>query len=292
MNKLIKYINHQGDKIVFGEESFHYFENELRNYSWDYSERNGRISAFSKPIQERKFPVGIAAESEEEGLYLRDHLYEVADVDVIAGKPGKLVIGDWALECYIVASNADMYWLDDRFAEFELTILAEDPYWTKRTLFMYRFDDPTLDIEGIVMTPQETDGVLSDDGSDFPFNFTASSSFRRFFNNAIAPCDFLLRVYGSASAPLVNIAGNTYETDIVVPSGSRLEIDSMKKTIVVIDSVGRKTNAFNARKVGREGSGSYIFEKIPTGRCNIWTNKNFKVDIEIIERRSTPTWLS
>lgn len=292
MNEII-YTNHQGRSVVFGKGVLHYFENELRDYSWDFTERNGKITAFNKPIQEKLFPVGIAADSEEEGLRIRDELYEIFDIDVMNNTPGTLSVNGWELRCFIKDSKAGMYWMDDRFAEFELTIVAENPMWVKHWVFLIR---PEEQGSGTIIHAQGEDCLnypcdyRSKNGDSIGFDYMTETRNNKLDNPSVTPNNFILRVYGPTNNPKVNIAGNNYQVLVNVPNGSRLEIDSERKTIVLIDSLGVETNCYDARLVGRKGSGSYIFEKIPGGLIPIWVNGGGWVDVEVIEKRSVPAW--
>lgn len=275
----ITYRNHLGQTIDFGEGAFNYFKHGLFDYEWSYVERNGRIAAFNKPTQEKSFPVGIFAETEEEGNAARNTIYEVADVDVMNKQPGSLIVGEWELSCYVIRSQANMYWISDRICEFDLTIIAEKPTWVRKNTINYSYE-----------VKDETDSEFLNFPFNFPFNFTRKVATRRVINEALAPCDFILRVYGFAEDPFVIVSDNRYEVDVTIPNGSRLEINSREQTIQIIDSVGRIENVYDARKLGKMGSGHYIFEKIPIGYSPILWSKEFTFDLVLLEERGVPEW--
>lgn len=275
----ITYRNHKGQTIDFGEGAINYFKHGLFDYEWTYLERNGHIAAFNKPIQEKSFPVGIFADTEEGGRAARNAIYEVADVDVMNMKPGALVIGEWELSCYILRSQADMYWLSDRICEFELTVVTEKPNWVRQRTVNYSYE-----------VKDDSDSEFLNFPYNFPYNFTRKWAQRRVINEALAPCDFILRVYGAAEDPYVVVADNRYEVEGAIPNGSRLEINSREQTIQIIDSVGRTENVYDARKLGKVGSGHYIFEKIPIGYSPILWSKEFSFDLVLFEERGVPEW--
>lgn len=282
MDTRITYTNHKGESLTFGSgDDLHYFEHELMDYEWSYSERNGRIAAIVKDIQEKSFPVGIAAETEAQGLAIRNRLYEIADIDVMAMSPGVLTIGDWALECYVIRSEADMYWMDDRYAEFDLTLLVESSFWIKQITHTYSKRTGQGEANNFLNFPY-----------NFKYNYTRKWTTQSVTNDAMSSCDFILRVYGPAVKPYVMIADNIYEVDVTVPVGARLEINSREQTIRIIDEAGRITNVYNARKLGRKGSGSYIFEKIPTGYSVISWSNGFSFDLVLLCERSVPEWVA
>ena len=101
-----------------------------------------------------------------------------------------------------------------------------------------------------------------------------------------------MRIFGAAIKPYIIIGNNTYSVDVTVPEGARLEINSRTQTVEIIDDLGRVTNVYNARKLGRKGSGSYIFEKIPVGYSVISWSNNFSFDLVLLEERSVPKWVA
>lgn len=280
MSNIIRYTNHKGAFVDFGEGALNYFQHGLLDYDWSYTERNGRVVAFSKPIQEKTFPVGIFADTEGEGIALRNKIYEITDVDILARKPGALTINGWEMPCYIRASTASMYWMSGRVAEFELTVISERPNWTRPKTVNYTQRTGKDKGNGFLNYPY-----------NYPYNYARAWSTQRADNAALMPCDFILRIYGYTDEPSVAIGDNTYEVDVVVPNGSRLEINSRAQTIELIDSVGRVTNVYDARRLGKKGSGHYIFEKVPVGRSTILWDNNFAFDLVLFEERSVPEWV-
>lgn len=281
MNLEITFENHLGDSISFGgdDPALNYFSNNLRSWLWAYTARNGRIVSFSRGLKELEIKVGIFAESEEDGLALRDRIYELADVDVAEKKPGRLSIGNETMSCYIIGGDIDNYWFSDKIAELSLTILSETPYWVEKALTKCWAEDRV----------SSTSEYL-DYNYDYPFDYSCEIAVDHVVSNAITPSDFLLRIYGQTNCPSITIAGNTYEVDIAIPAQYRLEIDSLAKTIVLIDQFGNEENVYNARKLGRRGSGHYIFEKIPAGYQSIGWDHGFDFDLIVYEERSVPKW--
>lgn len=279
MNNIITYTNHQGRSITFGDDPLNYFKHGLFDYEWSYSERNGRVSSFDKPLQEKDFPVGVFAETEEEGLAARNAIYEVADVDVMMRKPGTLRIGEWELLCYIIRSQADMYWISDKICELHLTVLAEKPNWIRKRTKHFSFRSEEAEKSDFLNYPY-----------NYPYNYTRRWTTQKIINESMAPCDFILRIYGVAEDPYVMIGDNLYQVNVTVPNGSRLEINSREQTIEIIDSVGRITNAYDARKLGKKGRGNYIFEKIPVGYSAVLWANDFIFDLVLIEERGVPEW--
>lgn len=198
MNLEIIFENHLGDSISFGgdDPALNYFSNNLRSWLWAYTARNGRIVSFSRGLKELEIKVGIFAKSEEDGLALRDRIYELADVDVAEKKPGRLSIGNEAMSCYIIGGEIDNYWFSDKIAELSLTILSETPYWIEESLTKCWAEERV-----------SCESEYLDYDYDYPFDYSCEVAVDHVVSNAITPSDFLLRIYGQTNCPSITIAG-------------------------------------------------------------------------------------
>lgn len=280
----IAYVNGLGERIEFGgsEESLHYMEHELRDWKWSWSTGTaGRVTGFarrgSKPI-EIKLPVGIAAESGAEGIELRNRIEGIGERDIAAREPGKLYVGDWYMRCWIAGCSPTDYWMDDRFAELELTLLAEQRGWIRETLQQYVPETGTEPVAGV------------DFPLDFPFEFMRGRSSKSIYNGSISAQDLLLRVYGPASDPAVSIGGSVHRVNVEVPAGYRLEIDTMAKTVRLVAPDGSWSDAYGFREPGAEGSGTYIFERIAPGSSSLSWGNDFTFDLVRYEVRMACPW--
>lgn len=280
MNTLIRYTNGRNESMEFGggreAGSLNYLEHGLRDWAWSYSTgaASGRVTSFSSGgPKEVSFPVGIAAATAEEGMDLRNRLLLIGEPDIDARKPGTLEVGSdgWSLRCWIVGGSPTNYWMDDRFAEFTLTLLVEDPVWTRESLVRF---EPAVQSAGGVDLPFE-----------FPFDFQPEAGAKTVFNNGMFACDFLWRVYGPATNPYVRIGTNLHKVNVNVPDGARLEVDTTEHTVRVIMVDGTVEDAYAARARGGKGSGSYLFERIPVGDSSVTWDGSFYFDIVLRESR-------
>lgn len=280
----IAYVNGLGERVEFGgsEEGLHYFEHELRNWSWEWSTGSwGGAPTFarrpSKP-REVSFPVGIAAPDGPTGIALRNRVEAMGEYDVVAGAPGRLYVGDWYVRCWVVGCSPTDYWMDDRFAELDLTVLVADPGWVR--------DD-------FAEFVPETGGGSSagtDFPTDFPLEFKRDRQRLTVYNGGMEAQDFLWEVDGPATSPAIEVGGNLYKVNIEVPANARLEVDSAAKTVRLVHSNGTVENAYASREPGAQGSGSYIFERIAPGVSDIdWAN-DFVFRLTRYEVRSACPW--
>ena len=278
MNTRIAYTNLRGESIELGcGGALHYLEHELRDWRWHYSTgaASGKVASFSRGApKELTFPVGIAAATAEEGIALRNRLLAIGEPDVAASEPGRLEVGSqgWHLRCWIIGGEPTSYWMDDRYAEFELTLLVESPVWTRETEIRFK---PAV---------EESGGV--DFEFDFEFDFMAESGARSVSNDGMSSCDWLWRVYGPASSPQVRIGGNMHRVNVGVPDGARLEVDSARRSVRVVHDDGRVEDAYSKRERGGKGSGSYLFEKVPEGDSMVAWNGSYSFDVVLREERA------
>ena len=271
MLERLQYKNHLGEVIDFGRSGIFISRNDLHDYSWTVSQKNGKISAFKRDIAKRTLPVVIFCPTVAEGVTARNRLMEVAEKDVLAKKPGRLIIGDYYYQCYITGSKKSSYLKSRRRMETKLTITSDLPYWVREDLHSFRKNGAT------------------DQGLDYPYDylFDFTSNFRSdaLVNTGFTASNFRMNIYGPCSNPAVHISGHTYVVNGEVGEGEYITIDSVAKTVTRTAVDGTITNLFNLR--GRE---SYIFEKIQSGKCTVAWDGDFGIDIILLEERSEPKW--
>ena len=103
MLDVFKYENHLGEVIQFGENGVFANSNDLRDYSWQYDSDKNKIENFRKGVVNKTIPIVIVAPTEEEGVEVRNKIFEVFEKDVVAEIPGKIIIGEYYMNAYIYA---------------------------------------------------------------------------------------------------------------------------------------------------------------------------------------------
>lgn len=141
----VRYVNSQGAELVFGENGIYVNENDLRDWEWSFSTEYGKIRNFKRKASTKTLPVQIWAESEEKGTEIRNRLHDLALVDISAGKPGRLYVGDCYLLCYITGSKKSGYLTSKRMMSVSLTIsTSEDVWYQERVLWFGKKQDTQL----------------------------------------------------------------------------------------------------------------------------------------------------
>lgn len=270
-----KYVNHLNQSIDFGSGGIFITSSGLRDYEWEYDTDYDEITNFHKGVKEKKMKIIISASTEEEGIEKRNSLFQLFESDILANQPGKLYQDGYYLNCYIVAMKKAKWYLTKRYVEIEVTVATDKQDWVQEMEFNFlKTEDEAVEMDDLKKYPYEY--------GYFYMNQISSASI---VNTSVTESDFVLRVYGAISKPLVKIGSNVYQVDISLNMGERLEIDSRKKTVKLIHSDGYTENVlWSAIKE------YYIFEKIAAGTQIIAWDGSFAFDLILIDKRSEPLW--
>ncbi|VDN22546.1 unnamed protein product [Cylicostephanus goldi] len=225
-------------------------------------------------------PVELTMHSREMGRLVREvMIIALGEADIETKTPGTLSVGDWDMRCWIVGGEPTEYWLDDRISEFVLKILTDDPVWTKTTSLSFS-----------PLSPEDQKKISGlDYPHDFSYDYVSDILTQVVFNGSPGKADFLWRAHGPIVNPEIKVGDNLYKVYVTIPDRAYLEIDSREKTIILVDADVRK-NFYAYREKGAPGSGTYIFEKLPTGKTSVTWNRKFGFDLVVYETRSTPPY--
>lgn len=268
----LKYINHLGETLKFGQAGLFVDVNDLRNYAWEVNARGSKITGFGRGITQKTLPVGVGFQNAAYVTDLKNKLFEFAEKDVIAKKYGRIIIGDYYFKCYVTASAKAAYIHDPCFTQFNIELTTDEPYWIKEQTFS--------------LYPAEVNtSVQLDYAYDFPYDYSKASGSQYIESDFFADSNFRMIVYGAADNPAIFINGHMYKVNVTVAANEYLTIDSIAKTIVLTRNDGTKVNVFDNRE-----RSSYIFEPIPSGNNAVTWTGDFGIDITLIEERSEPKW--
>lgn len=277
MKKSIEYVNHLGEKVNLFGDGIYCDSKGLDDWSLGYSTLGCRSFGFRRSQKALNLSLKVIAKSEEEGFRARNRLFEVAEKDVMAETPGRLVYDGWYVHCWLVESEKDMYWFTGKAAEYQIKVLVDDPAWVK---------------EHELSLSKDGDGTGLNFPYNFPYNFAGSSKEASYVENpGIVGAPAKITVYGPASNPHVIVGGNRYEVEAEVKSGGKLVMDGNEKTITLYDEYGNSSSVFSKRRgVQRAGSGSYVFQPVPPGENLVSWDGSFAFDIVLFEQRSERRW--
>jgi hypothetical protein len=263
----ITYINHSGEELVFNENGIYVKENDLRQFSWEFEVTNNKIGSFSKGQISKKLVFYVNRSDRDTIL---NALHDLFEADIYAESPGKFVINDQYMTCYVTGVAIDDYLLSSNLAKLTLEINTDKPFWVKEKSysFMHGSDETGLGFP-----------------FGFPFGLSSDANTGSISNDTVADIDFELILQGASSRPSVQIAGHDYQVNIELASSEYVKINSINKTVTRYDQYGNETNVFSLRN-----KDDYIFEQIPSGNQNVSWVGEFDWTIKLFEKRSTPKW--
>lgn len=273
MLEKLKYINHVNEEIIIGNGGIFVNENDLHDFAWNATSKNDRISAFKKGIVKHTIPLMIVCDSEEEGIAIRNRIFEVMEKDVLAMQHGKFVIGEYYMKCFVTGSKKSDYLTNKGMMSVKLTVQTDFPSWVKETTTTFNYGSGHA-------------GTNLDYNNDFPYDYTSNLLGKSLENTSFYESNFIINVYGACVNPKVTIGGHDYEVLVELEANEYLTINSIDKTVILTKEDGTKVNCFNLRN-----RDSYMFQKIPSGTNLVSENGNFKFDITLLEERGEPKWI-
>lgn len=303
-----KYVNSKGTEIVFGEGNLFINSNDLRDYKWGYTEDNGKITGFKKDITPKTIPIIIHCQSKEDGIRIKNEIFEAFEMDVVTGTMGKVIVNGYYLPCYVIESKKNNYLFRDGYLELTVKLVSETGYWCQEEEKIFHAAPQEIDyvqkeeqaeeiIEGIENIPsfpfdfpfgfkqKKVKKLGKKYMFGFPFDFKKNFNANRFTNNHYAPCEFKMYIFGACNDPAIYINSHLYEVKTTLSDGDYLVIDSREQTITKHGVNGDETNLFNFRN-----KQSDIFKKIDPGKVSIRWAATFTFKIVLLKERSEPPW--
>lgn len=271
MLERLKYKNHLGEVIDFGRSGIFVSSNDLHDYNWTVTSKNDKISAFKRSVATRTLPVVIFCPTAEAGVAARNRLLEVAEKDVLAKKPGRIIVGDYYFSCYVTGSKKANYLRTRRRMEAKLTLVSDAPYWVRESTHSFRkagSEDPGFGYP-----------------FDYAFDFTSGVRSVALVNTSFTASNFRLIFFGPCKDPVVYVGGHPYGVNCTLAVGEYATVDSASKTITKTAPDGTTTNLFNLRR-----RDAYIFQPIPPGQSAVSWDDDLGVDIILLDERSEPKW--
>lgn len=273
----VYYENHKKQKIDLGDPPYQMQIGNLFDYSHKYDGINGKVSRIYKDTTQIPTVLTINSDDEEEFCEALNHFFEVVETDTATGVQGRLYIGEYYLKCNIIASQKS-FWRDVwRGVENSVKILAPHPYWCREVCRSF--------FKETVSAGRDSGGWLKYPIS-YPYTYSMPGGSGNLDNDHFAECDFLMRIYGPCTDPMVRINGHLYGVEATLSDGEHIEVDSRDRTILKFYNNGETENLFNSRN--KEYS---IFQKIPAGICSVkWEAYAFGFDITLLQERGEPKW--
>lgn len=244
-------------------------------HAWAYRVQGTKLQYGTRVADFAKDPATYETEliltgGERHRQALINALHDDFETDIRNKKTGRLIWGDYYIDCYIIESNtAPTDYLTQ--TSNKISIYAPYPYWVQ---------DYNIEL----LPSEETESEFLDFPFNFPFDFTAPTIGETTIKSDFPyDSEFEMVIFGPAVNPRVTINYYSYVLYTTIPDGAYVVIDSRKKTVMQFNTDGTQSNIFNLRN-----KTDSIFQKIPGGNLRISWDATFGVNITIHRERSEP----
>lgn len=258
-----------GRPVRLKEANFH-------AYKWEYQGTRQQygvdVARFEKDPAEYEVEIYFRGSKIRRAEQL-EAFHEAATYDVINQAPGRLIWGEYYIECFVSESVTYPHEEDASVTVNEVTFFCPYPFWIREQVENFSADESEADTSGL------------DYPFDYSFDYAKAVINRQLTVDHFIPSDFHMTIYGPCSSPAVTIGGYVYQVFVNLIAGEYLVIDSKEHTVRVYRSGGVVENAYNARLKGHS-----IFERIPPGSHSIALSSDFALSMIIYLERNEPIW--
>lgn len=249
-------------------------------HTWEWGAIGTTLQYGMRVSDFKRDPAVYAASLVVHGPYakrkkLLDDLHEEFENDIRNDNPGKIIWGDYYINCFITKSETAA---DKTFTRTDnnIEIFCPYPYWIRdNKKSFYPLTAPGA--ETFLDYPYDYD-------YDYAFGEVGTAVWETGFP---FPSAFELTIYGPATNPKVTIAGHPYQINVTLEDGEYLILNSKNNTITQYLLSGQQENVFD----NRDKSNS-VFEPIPGGDIDFIWSGAFGFDLTLYNERSEPRWLS
>lgn len=280
----VTYTNNRGNSIVLTDYPYYLDVEPLFDYKWSHSTRDNNVSSkvkgFYKDIEEKSLSMKFFGDTKAEVNEAIDAFNSVVEADIFDNINGKITVGDWYTYGYITAADNKNWQYGAAVLEKTVTLLSERQAWysvLKRDSYG----------NAVKMTADTWDKQY-EACYQYDYDYTNNGESQLILNNpSVNESEFILTVQGPAESPYLGIGDNVYHITTDVPDGAVLVIDSTEKTALMTLATGEVVNVFSARD-----SDHYLFKRIASGQNPLVYDGTFLWQLEVIEERSEPRWLT
>ena len=244
-------------------------------HRWGYGVRGTklqygvRVADFEKDPGEYETEL-IFVGSERHRQALINTLHDDFETDLKNRKPGRLIWGDYYIDCYINESDTTPTEYPTQTLN-KINIYAPYPFWVQ-------------DFKISLAPSQATEGEYLDYAYDYTYDYTAPVIGEATVKSDFPfDSEFEMIIFGPAVNPRITINDYSYVLYATIPQNAYVVIDSRHNTVMMYNANGTKTNMFNFRN-----KTDSIFKKIPGGNLQITWDATFGVNLTIYRERSEP----
>lgn len=258
-----------GRPVRLKEANFH-------QYEWEYDGTNQQygvdIARFEKKPAEYECSIYFRGSKMRRSEQLTN-FHEAATYDIVNQTPGRLIWGDYYIQCYVKESVTYPHEEDASVTVNDVVFFCPYPFWVKEVAYSYDTTASETDTEGL------------DYSFDYSFDYAKELISDAMTVDHFLPSNFKMVVYGPCENPAVTIDDVIYQVFVTLGASDYLVVDSRRHTVEVYRPGGIVENAYNSRY-----KDSSIFTPIQSGRHEIVRNSDFAVSFVLFMERNEPKW--
>ena len=278
MDGTIKYYDRNNVlQLTLNEYPYYTELGDLKDWTWAFNQQYGKINTFRRSKQKYELTIGIASNYPDQ----HDVLCDIFTADVIAGSPGRLVINDWSLQCYITeAEHAYAIGLD---RQNKYVVTAINSTWVRTETKSYSGVPGGGGTEDDLGRDYSYSGGIL--GRGYNYGYSVADNHYASIDLPGTGNGYEIMIYGPQINPVIYLDNQPIQVNVTLTNTERLQIVSngSVKTIKILTPSNQETDAF----VYRDKEHSPFLE---LGQHTDLTYGQIRFDFTTIERRSEPTW--
>lgn len=275
MNVLLQYIASSGNVYNLKADGIRTKKANYHKWKWGVNgtalQYGIRVSDFTRKPAEYETTL-IFAGSHNDRKELIDALHEDFELDVRTMRTGRIIWGDYYIDCFVVSSSTEPNAKVDLWTDNTVSFYCPYPFWIKE--------------ETKEFLPQSV--PAGQEFLDYPFDyeynyFYGNPGIGIWQTNFPFESEFKMIIYGPVSDPRILINGYPYQVFTTLTDGEYLVIDSRDNTITKYQASKIQVNLFDNRDKVHS-----VFKSIPGGTLRFnWTGA-FGFDLTLFEERIEP----
>lgn len=254
------------NSILTREANYHAWEWKPNGTELQFGQR---IANFTREPAEYSVTLTFSG-SQEERKAIIEALHEDFEADLRNMKPGRVVWGEYYIDCYITESSTVP---DDRrkWTDNEIVLFCPYPFWIREETRSFA---PQMAPVG---------QTYLDYPYDYEYDYYYQPGYQEWIRTFPFSSDFKMVIFGPAAEPQITINGYQYKVNDVIGGTEYIVIDSKNNTVTKTLGDGQVMNIFDLRNKAQS-----VFAQIPGGRLVLNWPGGFGFDLTLYEERSEP----
>ena len=273
---ILKYIASSGNEYDLNADELRTREANYHKWSWDFNgtdlQYGKRVADVTRTAMEYDTTLTFAGSLVQRKEAV-ENLHQDFELDVRNMTPGRIIWGEWYIDCYISDSSTTPDELI-RWTDNEIKIYCPHPFWIREAT--RQFYPKSVPAEQIFLDYE------FDYQYDYHFGNPGTAIWQRDFPFV---SEFKLTIYGPVSQPRILINSHAYQINDTLGETEYAVIDSRDNIIMKYAMGGQVTNIFDLRDKQES-----VFDPIPAGPLRFAWSGAFGFDLTLYEERSEPRW--